>query len=163
MDRLYALMVAHIKELVFMLKKLPVLNAKNYISNYIEEIQMQEPKPLGVFALQVGSYETLQEADESGAKYELAQGCFHFEGTTGGHNLDMIVAVQDFHSAIGIGNDWEVVVEFDNGEVQDAYTYFNEGYLPEIEQLRDALRNLLEQTQPVLQTDFINKIRKLIG
>ena len=89
---------------------------------------MNKPNPLGVFALQVGSYTTLQEADESGAKYELAQGCFDFASSTGGPNLDMIVAIQDFHSAIGIGDDWEVIVEFDNGETHDAYSYFNEGY-----------------------------------
>ena len=104
---------------------------------------MNEPKPIGVFALQYGSYNTYAEAKENGADYEIAQGCFSFEGTTGGHNLDMIVALDDMLAAINVADDWETIVVFEDGTVRDAHTYFNQGYTSREGLLEDALNSTL--------------------
>ena len=100
---------------------------------------MQEPKPLGVFAVQFGSFDSYMDAKASGADYEMAQGCFDFDYGNGGANLDIVVALEELISAINVGTDWGIVVVFDNGTEQDAHSYFNEGYRSPMDIVREAL------------------------
>lgn len=104
---------------------------------------MNEPKPVGVYAVQFGSFTSYQDAKASGADYEIAQGCFDFTAGNGGANLDIVVALEELIAAINVGEDWGIVVVFDNGETQGAYEYFNVGYKSTADRLRKALQTLI--------------------
>ena len=106
---------------------------------------MNQPKPEGVYAVQVGSFRSFADAKAQGADYEMAQGCFDFDAGKGGHNLDIIIALEELISAINVGTDWEIVIVFDNGEEQNAYSYFSHGYISEATRLRSALKDLVDE------------------